>query len=130
MEGAGLAPGQAAASGCAPGQVQERARSPLLVVRTRGAGGPVTGGAAGGARRGRGRKAARLPGPAGARHLPFEEDKEAAALVPDGLELHTSQSKKDAFHAAALRSQLQLRKPPNLSQNGLSHGHMHVVILL
>ena len=72
------------------------------MVRTRGAGG---GGAAGGARRGGGRKAARLPGPAGARHLPFEEDKEAAALVPDGLELHTSQSKKDAFHA--------VRKPPN-----------------
>ena len=66
--------------------------------------------------------AARLPGPAGARHLPFEQDKKAAALVPDGLDLHTSQSEKDAFHAAALRSKLQLRKAPtkNLSQNGLS----------
>ena len=61
--------------------------------------------------------AARLPGPAGARHLPLEQDKKAAVLVPDGLDLHTSQSEKDAFHAAALRSKLQLRKAPtkNLS---------------
>ena len=107
VEGAGLAPGQAA-SGCAPGQVQERAcADEASTPRGQNSRGWRT---CNGRGCGRGSERSWEEGGQAARPRrratpPLQEDKEAAALVPDGLELHTSQSKKDAFHA--------VRKPPN-----------------